>query len=192
MKERFNDTINSIIISSVLVLILGIIMIVFPKISIETIGIMIATYIIIHGVVLIYLDVKATKYYVPFDGLITGILSILLGIVLLCKPSILQVVFAFVVGIWMVLTSINNIKIAVKLSKTKLPWLFILIFGILDLIVGIIVIFNPFEATISLTLFAGIMLIVHSFINIVNMLIIKKDVNEISKEISTILKNAEK
>lgn len=74
-------------------------MIVFQKISTETIGIMIATYIIIHGVVLIYLDVKATKYYVPFDGLITGILSILLGIILLCKPSILQVVFAFVVGI---------------------------------------------------------------------------------------------
>lgn len=188
MKERFNETINSIIISSVLAFIIGLIMVVFPKISIETIGMIVAAYIIAQGIVLIYLDIKATKYYIPFDGLLIGIISILMGIVLVCKPGILSVVFAFVVGIWMILSSINNIKISIKLCKTKLPWIQILLLGILDLIVGLIMIFNPFEATISLTLFAGIMLMIYSVINIIDMIVIKKDIKEITKALSSKIK----
>lgn len=92
----------------------------------------------------------------------------------------------------MISSSINNIELAIKLCRTKLPWLYILILGIVDLIVGIIVIFNPFEATLSLALFSGIMLVVHSIITIVDMIIIKKDVKEISEKISEKLKNIEK
>ena len=51
-----------------------------------------------------------------------------------------------------------------------------------------IVIFNPFEATISLTLFSGIMLIVHSVINLVDMTMLKKDAKKISEELDKIVK----
>ena len=190
MKEIFNSTINSIIFSSVIALIVGLIMIFFPAITIETIGIIAACYIILHGIMLIYLDIKAYKYNLPFEGLLIGIVSVLLGIFLICKPNILPLVFTIVIGIWMILSSINYIKIAIKISGTSLPWIWILLLGILDLIAGIVVIFNPFEASISITLFAGIMLIVHSIINIVDMLVIKKDVKDISKEIEKSLKAA--
>ena len=165
-------------------------MVIFPKVSIETMGMVAAIYIIAYGIVLIYLDIKASKYYVPFDGLFSGIVSILMGILLLCKPGILPVVFTVVIGIWMILSSINYIKLAIKLSKTKLPWVEILLLGILDLIAGIIVLLNPFTATMSLTLFAGIMLMIHSVINIVDMIIIKKDAKEITKALDEEIKNA--
>ena len=37
---------------------------------------------------------------------------------------------------------------------------------------------NPFEASITLTLYLGIMLIVHSIFNIVDMIILKKNVKD--------------
>ena len=190
MKEAVNATVYSIICSSILVFIIGLLMVIFPKVSIETMGMVAAIYIIAYGIVLIYLDIKASKYYVPFDGLFSGIVSILMGILLLCKPGILPVVFTVVIGIWMILSSINYIKLAIKLSKTKLPWVEILLLGILDLIAGIIVLLNPFTATMSLTLFAGIMLMIHSVINIVDMIIIKKDAKEITKALDEEIKNA--
>ena len=116
----------------------------------------------------------------------------LIGIILLCMPNILPVVFTIVIGIWMIASSINYIRIAVKISGTKLPWIQILLLGMLDLIVGLVMIFNPFEATVSLAVFSGIMLIVHSIINIVDMIIIKKDAKEISKTLKNILKETEK
>lgn len=188
MKERFNQTINSIIISSVLAFIIGLIMAVFPKISIETISMLVSAYIITQGIVLIYLDIKAAKYFIPFDGLLIGIVSILMGIILICKPEILPLVFAIVIGIWMISSSINNIKIGLTLSKTPLPWIQIVLLGFLDLIVGLIMIFNPFEATVSLTLFAGIMLMIYSVINIIDMIIIKKDIEKIIKALSSKIK----
>ncbi len=180
MKERFYETIESIIISSLIAFIVGLIMIIFPQLSIETFGIVVAVCIILFGISFIYLDIKTISYYFPFEGFITGTLSILLGVYLLCKPSVVPVMLTIVIGIWMIITSINYIKMALKLSRTKLPWIQILILGILDLIVGFIVILNPFEATVSLTLFVGIMLIIHSIITIIDVLIIRRDVKEIS------------
>ena len=81
----------------------------------------------------------------------------------------------------MILLNINHIKLAIKLSKTKLPWMQILILGILDLIAGIIMIFNPFEATISLTLFVGVMIMAHSIITIFDMVILKNELKKITK-----------
>ena len=192
MKEAFNNATNSIIISSILALIVGIIMIAFPDMSIKTIGIIAAIYVIIHGIALIVLDIKASQYYLPFDGLFSGIVSILVGILLLCRPAIVPVIFTIAIGVWMIISSVNYIKIALKLTKTDLPWLFILILGILDLIAGIVMIFNPFEATISLALFAGIMIVIHSVINIVDMIIIKKDVKDITKELEKKVKEIAK
>ena len=192
MKELFNKATNSVIISSIIALIVGIVMIAFPKLSIETIGIIVAIYFVVHGFVLIFLDFKASELYIPFDGLFTGVLSILLGAVLLYKPDLVPVIITIVIGVWMILSSINYIRMAIKLCNSKLPWLAILLLGILDLIVGIVMILNPLESTLTLELFVGIMLIIHSIINIVDMIIIKKDVSDISKELDKRLKEVTK
>ena len=182
MREILNRQINSFIVSSILAFVIGLTMVISPKISVETIGIIAAAYIITHGIVLIYLDVKATKYYIPFDGFLPGVFSILMGIVLCYKPSVLPVVFTMVFGLWVIASSINVIKIALHLRKTTLPWLLILLLGILDLIAGFVLLINPFASTLSIIVFTGIILMVHSVINIIDMLIIKKDIKEISKE----------
>ena len=192
MKEKFNETTNYVIVLSILTFIVGLTMSFFPVESIATIGTIAAIYFIAHGCVLIYLDFKADKYHIPVDGMFSGIISILMGLVLLFYPVETPAIFAMVVGIWIILSSINLIKTASKLSKTKLPWGRMLALGILDLILGILVVFNPFSSMISLTLFAGIIIMVHSVINIVDMVIIKKDVKNFSDELKKKVKEITK
>ena len=153
MKEILNKTANSFIISSVLVLVVGLVMVIFPEISMETIGIIAAAYMITHGIVLIYLEILANKYYLPFDGILPGVFSILMGVVLCYKPSILPVVFTIIFGLWIIASSINFIKVALHLRNTRLPWVQILIFGILDLIIGIVLLINPFASSRDQLLF---------------------------------------
>ena len=183
MKEIFKRTTNSIIASAILSALVGIIMIIFPNMSIKTISMISAIYIILHGVILIVLDIKASRYYIPFDGMLPGILSIILGIILLVKPNILSTLFTIAIGVWIILSSINSLKMAISLRGEDVPWVLLLLFGIIDLIIGIIVVFNPFTASISLMIFIGIMLIVHSIIDIIDMIIIKRDAKKISKAI---------
>ncbi len=188
MKDVFNRTTNSIIVSSIIAGILGIVMLIYPNISLKTIGLIAAIYIIINGLVLIVLDIKAARYYIPFDGMLPGILSLVLGVILLSKPNILSTLFTIAIGVWIVLASINSLKIAIALRYDDAPWLLLLLFGIIDLILGIIVVINPFEASLSIVVFTGIMLIIHSIIDIVDMLIIKRDAKKITKIIENSLK----
>ena len=120
--------------------------------------------------------------------MLPGILSVILGIILISKPNILSTLFTIAIGVWIILSSINSLKIAIALKNEDVPWILLLLFGIVDLIIGVIVVFNPFAASISIMIFTGIMLIVHSIIDIVDMIIIKRDAKKISNAIEKHLK----
>ena len=175
---------------SVLAFIIGLIMTVYPGLSINTIGIIVGIYIIIHGFVLVALDFKSNLSYVPFDGIVSGILFILLGIVLIIMPGILSVILTIALGIWIILTSVSAIRMSILVRKEDPNWILILLLGIIDLIVGILILFNPFESAISVTILAGIVLMVHSVINIVDMIIIKKNVKSLTKAIEKTMKQS--
>ncbi len=188
MKEIFRKTTNSIIFLSSIACIVGFFMIINPSMSVKTIGVIASIYIILQGIVLVIIDLKANKYYIPFDGMLPGILSILIGIILVSKPNIISTIFTIAIGVWIALSSINSIRMAVALKNDDAPWFLLLLLGILDLIVGVIVVFNPFEASISMTVFAGIMIMIHSIINIIDMAVLKHDVKRISNAIEKRLK----
>ena len=119
------------------------------------------------------------KIYVPFESMLTGVLSIILGIVLFINPEIASILITIAIGMWIIVSSVNNIKVAYFFRNVKaFPSTLMIILGILDIILGCLVIFNPFEASITLTLYLGIMLIVHSIFNIVDMIILKKNVKD--------------
>lgn len=192
MKELFKRTATSIILSSIAAFIIGLIMVVAPGISLQTIGVVAGIYIIIHGIVLIALALAANMAYVPFYGVMSGLLSIILGIILLAMPSILSTVFAIALGIWIILSSINIISIAITTRKEYSNWGLLLLLGIIDLICGVIILFNPFASSISIVVLGGIVIMVHSIINIVDMIVIKKNVKDITKAVEASFKGVKK
>lgn len=183
MKELFQKTTTSIIISSIIAFIIGLIMAIVPNISIQVIGIVFGIYIIVHGIWLIALDFMAHNVYIPFYGIVTGILSIIVGIILIAMPNILTTVFAIALGIWIILSSVNVISISITVRKNVSNWFWWLLLGIIDLICGVIILFNPFSSSIAITVIGGIVIMIHSVISVVNMIMIKKDVKDITKAI---------
>lgn len=181
LKDIFNKTTNSIIISNIVLCLIGLIVSINPNFSISTVGIITSIYLIAHGLFLIIVDLKVSEFYIPFDGIIPGILSIVLGILLLIKPDLLATILTISMGIWICLSSISIIKLSLAIKSNDSFWLLLFILGIIDLIVGCLVIINPFDVSISIVVFIGIMVIIHSILNIIDMLIIKRDVKKITK-----------
>ena len=188
LKEKFKKTTNSIIISSLLAIVLGLILLLFPKISIQTLGLIASCYIIIYGVILIYLDVQASRHNVPFEGMLSGILSVILGVLLIFRPGSLSVLLTLLLGMWVIISGVNAIKMSLLVKTDNNIWILSLLLGLLDIIAGLVIIFNPFAATLSITMFIGIMIIAHSLITIIDMVILKKDVKNIEKTIKQKLK----
>lgn len=192
MKELFKKTATSIILSSIVAFIIGLIIVVAPGLSLQTIGIIAGIYIIIHGIVLIALAFSAHMLYIPFYGVISGLLSIIIGIILLAMPGILSTVFALALGIWIILSSVNIISIAITTKKEYSNWGLLLLLGIIDLVCGIIILFNPFASSVSLVVLGGIIIMVHSVINVVDMIIIRNNVKDIEKAVKSSFKELNK
>jgi len=190
MKELFKRTTTSILISSVVAFILGLLMTVIPNISLQVIGIVFGIYIIAHGIVLIVLDFMAHNIYVPFQGIMSGILSIIVGIILVAMPNILSTIFAIALGIWIILSSVNTISISISTRKAVSNWYLWLMLGIIDLICGVIILFNPFASSISIVMLGGIIMMIHSVITFVDTIMIRKDAKEVAKALEESIKEA--
>ena len=189
MKELFKRTTTSIILSSIAAFIIGLIMAVVPNLSLQVIGIPIGIYVIVHGITLITLNFVAHNVYVPFYGIASGILSIIVGLILVAMPNILSVIFAIALGIWIILSSVNVISIAVTVKKTVPNWSLWLLLGIIDLICGIIILFNPFASSLSIVVIGGIIIMIHSIISIIGMIMLKKNIKEVAKALEAASKN---
>lgn len=188
MKDLFKRTTTSIIISSVIAFIIGLVMAIVPDISIQAIGITIGIYIIIHGIMLIALDFMAHNIYIPFYGIMSGILSIIVGIILVAMPNVLSTIFAVALGIWIILSSVNIISIAIAVRKGVSNWYLWLLLGIVDLVAGIIILFNPFASALSIVVLGGIIIMVHSVVSIVSMIMVRKDAKEVASAFEASLK----
>ncbi|MBR2709990.1 DUF308 domain-containing protein [Candidatus Saccharibacteria bacterium] len=183
MKELFNRTTISIIIVSVISFILGLIMTVYPGASLEGMGMAFGIYMIIYGVALIVLDFMSHNIYIPFYGIASGILSIIAGLVIVAMPGVMTTVFTLALGFWVILSSINMISMSISVRKGVKNWWAWLLLGIIDLICGIIIVFNPFASSISLVAMGGIFIMIHSVISIVDMVMIRKNVHELADAI---------
>lgn len=190
MKELFKRTTTSIIISSVVAFILGLVMAVVPNVSLQAMSITFGIFAIAYGIALIALDFTAHHAYIPFYGIMSGLLSIIAGVILIAMPNVLSVVFAIALGIWIILSSVNIISISVTVRGKVQNWCLWLLLGIVDLLCGIIILFNPFASSISIVVLGGIVIMVHSVITIIDMLMIKNDAKEISKALEESVKEA--
>lgn len=192
MKDFFRKTTTSIIASSVVAFIIGLIMAVVPKMSLDVMGIVLGVYIIIHGITLIGLNFATHSVYVPFYGIMSGLLSIIVGILLVAMPNIMSTIFAIALGIWIILSSINVISIAITVKQRVSNWGLWLLLGVIDLICGIIILFNPFASSISIVMLGGIIIMIHSVISIVDMIMIRNDAKEVEKALEGAFKDLKK
>ena len=105
MLEKFNKFLNSSIVLSVLMFILGLIFMIYPSVSFSVVTYIIAIFLILNG--LYFIIEKDNSIF--FSGFLTlGVLELLMGIIMLINPDIVKTLFPIVVGISMVVKSALN------------------------------------------------------------------------------------
>lgn len=180
MLKKFNNIINYTIVLAVLFLLMGIVLIIFPELSIITISYIISICLMVFGMILVIYS--SDSFFINF--LSFGILQIVLGVIILIYPNILTIIIPMVVGVWMILKSTLDFRLSLILKKIKNKnWIFVFILSILAIICGIILITNTQMGTITITVFVGIYLFAYSLTAIIDAIIFKKNINAIAREL---------
>lgn len=152
---------NSLLIS-LLLIVFSLFLIFKPAQSIALVMTILGLIIVANGIVRTISYFTTKKEYRMYNiDLFQGIICIISGFVIIFKPTIIFTFLQFIVGIWMIIQSIIKIQIALNLRELSSKyWLSSLIISIITLILGLIIIFNPFATTITLTTICGIMLLI--------------------------------
>ena len=96
MLKNLNKFLYSSIAISIIMFLMGLIFIIFPEVSFETITYILAVVLIVNGIYFI-LEKEASFFFMGF--LSVGIVEILLGVVMLLNPDIMKTLFPIVTGI---------------------------------------------------------------------------------------------
>lgn len=181
MKSKFNKIIFNSWFTSILFLAFGIFLFVKPKMANSIIGYIVGAIVLISGLssIVNYFVSKEDFKYMNME-LIYGIITSLMGILVIFNPLSITGIITFGVGIWMIINGALKVNTALVLKKYKEEtWPIIITIGILILFSGILLIFNPFKGTMVVTQVLGIFVIVYAILDSMHWLLVKKSSKEI-------------
>lgn len=179
MIKKLNKFLYSSIVISVLMCFLGLVFMIYPQMSFETINYALAIILIVNG---IYFMLE-NENNILFSGLQSiGIIELLLGVVLVLKPDLMQTLLPIIVGIVMVVKAFVNLRFSLALGNYGYSnWLLLLILSIISIVAGTLIIINPHIGSIALTFSLGFLICTYSVTNIIDVLVFKNHIKEIAK-----------
>ena len=131
------------ILESLATMILGILLIAWPEVVIQVIAYVVGAFFIIKGAyqVVNYFIIKGQNDFFN-NGLLSGIISILVGLALLLMGEEIANVFRIVIGIWVIYESLVRINTSIKLHAAGIKaWQYVLILALMMLVLGVFVTF---------------------------------------------------
>lgn len=164
MKEKWKQFRLWAIIISICMLVLGVLVLIWPKISAVAVCYILGAFCIGTGIyeIVRYFQLGFAGLLFQHD-LIWGIFSILAGILLLIHPLGAAAFLPIVAGIYIVMGSIFDIQMSVEMRGLRIGnWVLSLVLGIIGIIFAFFLILNPFEGITALMVYVGISLILGS------------------------------
>lgn len=161
---------------SVIMAVLGICLICIPDVSADVIGIVCGILMIVFGIFKLvgYFSKDLFRLAFQYD-LAFGILSILLGIVLIIRPWQAVMLICILLGISVLSDGLFKIQIAIDAKRFGVGnWWMILAFALLAGIFGFLLIMHPDEGLRFMTVIFGITLLSEGILNICTVISVVK------------------
>ena len=187
LKKVFNIS----IISSVLLFLFGLVLAVNAEGFIKSITVAIGVVLLLIGVfpVIDYFRYRKDGLGASV-GLISGIFSIVCGLMLLINEDLLMILIPVFIGVWMIINGINKIQVSFEIKDLgEKSWIITFIYSILIIVLGGYFIVNPISGATTVTSFIGIILCIYAVLDIIDCIIIKVKVKNFKKDLDKIENN---
>lgn len=170
------------VIESFALMILGILFVIWPDTMVKILAYLVGAFFLIKG------GYQVVSYYVEKgqndflnNGLLSGIVSILIGIAALVIGEDIAHIFRVIIGIIVIYESLVRINTATKLSSVGEPsWRYILVIALIMLVLGIFITFNT-GAIVSLI---GWLMVATGIMGIVGDIVFMKHVNSVINKLT--------
>lgn len=179
---------TNVIVSAFICIALGVILVVWPGLSVKVVCMAIGAVLVINGIS------RLLNFIFGRDGsmfsqmnLVMGIIITVIGGWILLQPGTIIAMIPILVGIIIVIHGINNLQQSVSLCQSRYDkWWVALILGIITIGFGVLLIFNPFAAVDTLIRFIGLFLVYDGASDIWIMSRVSKNVKQARQEMDAL------
>lgn len=157
-----------ILLKGVIFIILALIIFQHPVGAVIGLALYIGIALLITGVILTLIALSARKSMQSWGWkFAVGVLDILLGIMLLAHPGVTAVILPFIIGFWVMFYGILLLtdSFGMKSAGVK-AWWYQLATGLLTVIIGYLITFNPFAGVLTITILIGIPILLFGVFNV--------------------------
>lgn len=165
MNELIKKQKISEIFISILLFIIGICLLIWAQKVINVASIMLGIILIMYGAVNVINTIQSNNY--TAINIFGASVKIVLGVILICNPSLLSEVISFIVGIFILISSIMGLSYVLS-NKESNNFNLSLGLSIAGILIGILCILGKFLIPSIILQFIGLMLIIYSILNIVS------------------------
>ena len=158
-------------ILAVCYLLIGIFFVAFPGIAVNTMVRVIAVAALIIGIVKMVEFFSSQKYEKPFrNSLTSGAAVTVLALFMLIQPQAIVSIFYVIIGAALIINGMIAIQDTINLRHFQTQKNFVmLLLGIVTLLLGILVLTNPFPTAKALIVASGIFLMIGGITNLVSL-----------------------
>lgn len=168
------------VIMAVLTVIMGIALIANPNAAALTICSLLGWIILLSGVVSVIFYLRGNRSFWEMSGLVLAIIGILLGIFIIRTPGVIVKFLGYLMAGILLIHGINDVREAIEVKGYRDEgWMIALILGVISILFGILIIWNPFSSAAVLMTIIGIALI---YDGVTDLLIVLR-VARVAKEI---------
>lgn len=189
IMERILKRIKAnVMVSAFICMALGIILVVWPGLSVRMVCMAIGVVLVINGIS------RLMNFIFGRDGSIFSQMNLVMGIIItviggwiLFQPNTIIAMIPILVGIIIVIHGINNLQQTVSLCRSRYDkWWVALLLALITVGFGVLLIFNPFVAVDTLIRFIGLFLIYDGASDIWIMSRVSKNVREARQDMEAL------
>ena len=147
--------------SAILSIIMGLVLLIWPGTTTQIVCTMLGIVLLAYGIIQIVMYLWTREKTVFSQGiLLLGIIFAVIGAWIILKPEMIIMAVPVIVGILIIIHGLHNIIQAVDLKREGYEkWWLALLFGVLTVLFGALLIYNPFGAVEVVVRMIGIFMI---------------------------------
>ena len=179
IENVYNRMIIYSLITSILSIIVSLVLIFLPTVSNKVVGIIVGVIILIFGINAVYKYFHRDGAKIYSLNIVFGVLYSILGVVIILYPYSVMEFVTVCLGLFIIINGATKVNYGLWLKRgSEDSWLVTLVTGIFLVVLGIMVVFNPFSA-FTLTQLSGAFLIIVGILNVSDTILFKKRAKEI-------------
>lgn len=167
MENLFKKMMLPSILSSIIFMILGVVMFIYPEAILEIIAKIIGFMVIGLGIIGIFQYIGNKEESSFKLNLLYIITTIILGGIIVYHHKFVSSIIPVVIGIWICFDSFIKLRLAIGIKNMGIEnWKYPFFMSILSLAIGIFLLFNPFAGALIMMQIASACIVIYSVFDI--------------------------